>query len=65
MRTVKAWAIVHSGDELDLFDERCPVYWLRRIAKKEAFQRSFKDSRVVRVEIREVKPKRKRAGGEG
>ena len=58
MKPLKAWAIVHSGDQVDCWDHRVPVFWLRSIAAAEKLRYTFADSRVVRVEIREVKKRR-------
>lgn len=61
MKPVKAWAIVHSGNRIDIFDERVSVYWLKHIAHKEMKEKSFSDSRVVKVEIREIDKRKGKA----
>lgn len=39
---VKAWAIRHrTTGKLVIFDARCPVYWLRKVAVSEAQKRGF------------------------
>lgn len=54
----KAWAIQDRRTrELVIFDARCPVYWLRRIARDVATERgltsygSHADVEIVRVVI--------------
>jgi hypothetical protein len=55
MKSLKAWAVVHSGDQIDCWDHRVPIYWGRIVAIDECERLSFSDSRVVRVEIKEVR----------
>jgi hypothetical protein len=62
MRTVKAWAIVMDGT---LCTERTPSFCVYPSKSKAQARIANEHERIVRVEIREVKPKRKRAGGEG
>ncbi len=51
MKPLKAWTIVQSDGKFDCFDERLPIYWLKRVALKEKERTSFADSRVVRVTV--------------
>ncbi len=55
MKPLKAWAVVHSGNEMDCWNHRVPVFWLKSIATREKRDQTFSDSRVVKVEIREIK----------
>ncbi len=55
MKPIFAYAIVHSGNEIDIYDRRVPVFWLKRVALAEMKHKSFSDSKVVRVEIRQAK----------
>jgi hypothetical protein len=52
---VKAWAIKDrkTGD-IVIFDARCPVYWLKRVAEADAKARGL-DAEIVRVAIKTVK----------
>lgn len=50
-----AWAVVHSGDEIDCWDHTVPVYWLKSIALQEMKSHSFSDIRIVRVKITQVR----------
>jgi hypothetical protein len=59
MRPLKGWAVVDSWGEIDCWDERIPIYWLKRIADSDARERSIEAS-VVRVEIRAAKKARKK-----
>lgn len=54
------WAIVDDTyGKLVLFDHRTPIYWLRRIAIKEAEEHGFtttgkkRDVRICRVIVRQ------------
>lgn len=58
MKPLKAWVVVHSGDGIDCWDYRVPVYWDKRVALEECKKYSFGDSRLVRVEIRKAGKKR-------
>lgn len=49
----KLYALMEDGD-LAIFDHRVPVYWLKKVAKNEATERSF-DGKVVTVELKVVK----------
>ena len=51
MKPFYAWAVVHSGDRIDTWDWRVPVYWFRRQAVAEQKKHTFSDSRVVKVRI--------------
>lgn len=59
MKPVKAWAILNAG-RMKAHQGELPVYWYRVTAKREA-ERIFKSGNyeIVRIEIRELKPKRK------
>jgi len=46
------WALVDKQGRLLIKDYRFPVYWLRKIAKRE--QENFPDCRIVRVVVNEV-----------
>lgn len=59
MKKREAWAIV-EGDKMILADERCPVYWLQSVAEEFRKTWNSKDVELVRVEIREVKPARRK-----
>jgi len=49
---VKAWAI-KDGGKIMVFDARCPVYWLRRVAASEAAMRGLVNAEIVRVSIKD------------
>ena len=55
MKSFYAWAVVDSGDKIDTWDWRVPIYWYRRHAVEERKKHTFPDSRVVKVKITEVK----------
>ena len=56
-RVWKAWA-GFDGNRLALRDGRLPLYWLRKVAKRDVPDQRF-DS-VRRVEIHESEPKRRK-----
>ena len=56
MKPLRAWAVVHSGDQIDCWNWQIPVYWFKYQAIRERKKHTFSDSRVVRVEIREIRP---------
>ena len=58
MRPLFAWAVVHSGDEIDCWDERVPVYWFKSVANVAKLHHTFSDSRIVRVKITEVRKRK-------
>jgi hypothetical protein len=54
MKPLQAWAIVHSGDQIDCWDHRVPIFWMKKVATEE-LKNSFSDSRIVHVEIKEIR----------
>ena len=56
-KPLRAWAIVNSDGKIDCYDERVPVFWIRRCAREARRQKSFEDSRVKRVDISIVERK--------
>ncbi len=57
MKTVKAWAIVENGG-IALISGQLPIYWRGKVAQRESDAANIGD-KIVRVEITQVKPKRK------
>jgi hypothetical protein len=57
MKPLKAWAIIENG-EIALISGQLPIYWRRHVAKTDSEASRIGD-RIIRVEIRELKPKRK------
>jgi len=51
MKPFYAWAVVHSGDNIDCWDWRIPVYWYMRQAIEAKKKYTFSNSKVVRVYI--------------
>ncbi len=61
MKTFKAWAVLDHDKTIQTFgdESEVPVIVLTRIRAEVLSQRRVMKQRIVRVEVREVKPKRK------
>ena len=57
-KSLTAWAVVHSENEIDCWDWRIPIYWFKKQATAEKKKHTFSDSRVVKVRV--IKYRRKR-----
>lgn len=52
----KAYAVVEeysSGHRLLIADARCPIYWLKKMAREQA--KRFPGTKVIAVEVRELR----------
>lgn len=56
MKQQFAWAIVGPRDSLSIFSGQCPIYWHRKVAKRELANRHayVSDFRIVKVTVLEV-----------
>ena len=62
MRTVRAWALVDRRGRMAVIGGELPIYWRRRVAAYQWMQSiTHQGMKIVRVEIRELPPKRKKA----
>lgn len=54
---LKAWAIVNrQTQKMEIFDARCPVYWLQSVARAAANERGYTTHGTKSdVEIKRVK----------
>ena len=55
MKPLFAWAIVHSGNQIDCWDWRIPIYWYKNQAIAEKKKHTFSDSRIVKVRVCKAK----------
>ena len=61
MKPTKAWAVLGGDGELAIWDYRLPLTWLRRMAVCDNKDYENRTGRIVRVEIRELPKKARRA----
>lgn len=57
MKTAKGWAVLDKDGELLLRSGDMPLYWRKSVAKNSVT--GWAGTKVVRVEIRELKPKKR------
>jgi len=47
---MNAWAIF-VNDRLALFDSRCPIFWLKKVAKRTAEERGLQNAEIRKVKV--------------